>query len=192
MRALKQRLDANVPPDVTRQQLSAMAATPTAQPAKAVKGHSDYIRQSASSQRAGSTGQSDQASNRLPARETAKAEDRVATASQTSSVAAEPSGMALLRQALSRATGSRSSSVPQPADGAQQAEAQRVLAKDEQQDASQAGAAPSPRSGTPPTVQNTFNVKVHMEGGIEGNEEELAERLNRILVEQARRYGIDV
>jgi hypothetical protein len=49
-----------------------------------------------------------------------------------------------------------------------------------------AGAAPAP------AVQNTFNVTVHMEGGLAGNEEELAERLTRILVDQARRYGIDV
>ncbi len=43
-----------------------------------------------------------------------------------------------------------------------------------------------------PAVQNTFNVTVHLTGGLEGNEDELAERLGRILVEQARRYGIDV
>jgi len=43
-----------------------------------------------------------------------------------------------------------------------------------------------------PAVQNTFNVTVHMEGGLEGSEDELAERLGRILAEQARRYGIDV
>jgi hypothetical protein len=44
-----------------------------------------------------------------------------------------------------------------------------------------------------PAVQNTFNVTVHLAGGLDdGNEEALAERLTRILVEQARRYGIDV
>jgi hypothetical protein len=43
-----------------------------------------------------------------------------------------------------------------------------------------------------PAVQNTFNVTVHLAGGGDGNEQELAERLTRILVEQARRYGIDV
>ncbi len=47
-------------------------------------------------------------------------------------------------------------------------------------------------TGGGPAVQNTFNITVHMEGGLAGNEDELAERLTRILVEQARRYGIDV
>jgi hypothetical protein len=42
-----------------------------------------------------------------------------------------------------------------------------------------------------PAVRNTFNVEVHMEGH-PAEEEELAARLNRILVEQARRFGIDV
>jgi len=44
-----------------------------------------------------------------------------------------------------------------------------------------------------PAVHNTFNVTVHMEGGVEGGlNDDLAARLTRILVDQARRYGIDV
>jgi hypothetical protein len=65
------------------------------------------------------------------------------------------------------------------------------------------GAAPSPALGPAapaplgpelpalPAVQNTFNVTVHVPGGVEG-EEALAARLTRILVEQARQHGIDV
>jgi hypothetical protein len=52
-----------------------------------------------------------------------------------------------------------------------------------------------PEAGIPPSgpaIQNTFNVTVHMEGGPETGNEELAERLNRLLIEQARRHGIDV
>jgi hypothetical protein len=41
------------------------------------------------------------------------------------------------------------------------------------------------------TTQNTFNVTVHMTGGA-ADDAELAERLTRILAEQARRHGIDV
>jgi hypothetical protein len=56
--------------------------------------------------------------------------------------------------------------------------------------------SPPPASPDVPTsgasVQNTFNVTVHMEGGPDTGNEELAERLNRLLIEQARRYGIDV
>lgn len=43
-----------------------------------------------------------------------------------------------------------------------------------------------------PTVQNTFNVTVHVPGGLENGDDELAARLTRVLVEQARRNGIDV
>ncbi len=41
-------------------------------------------------------------------------------------------------------------------------------------------------------IQNTFNVTVHMAGGTDAGEEMLAERLTRILIDQARRQGIDI
>jgi hypothetical protein len=50
----------------------------------------------------------------------------------------------------------------------------------------------SPSTGHVPGVSNTFNVTVHMGSGQESSDQELAERLTRILVDQARRYGIDV
>jgi hypothetical protein len=54
-------------------------------------------------------------------------------------------------------------------------------------------ASPSPDAApAAPGVQNNFNVTVHMQGGVETDQDELAERLARLLVEQARRYGIDV
>lgn len=59
------------------------------------------------------------------------------------------------------------------------------------QAAPEAAALPQLPAPPLPAVQNTFNVQVHMEGS-PADEEALAARLNRILVEQARRYGIDV
>jgi|GEM_PF-6740951 len=50
----------------------------------------------------------------------------------------------------------------------------------------------APEMTLPPAAQNTFNVTVHLAGGLDGHEDALAERLNRILIEQARRNGIDV
>jgi hypothetical protein len=47
-------------------------------------------------------------------------------------------------------------------------------------------------AGHVPDVSNTFNVTVHMGNGQETSDQELAERLTRILVDQARRYGVDV
>jgi hypothetical protein len=52
--------------------------------------------------------------------------------------------------------------------------------------------AESPSTGHVPGVSNTFNVTVHMGSGQEASDQELAERLTRVLVDQARRYGIDV
>jgi len=54
-----------------------------------------------------------------------------------------------------------------------------------------AAEAPPPETVTPPAVQNTFNVTVHIAGGVE-DETELADRIARILIDQARRHGIDV
>jgi len=51
-------------------------------------------------------------------------------------------------------------------------------------------AGEAPASG--PVVQNIFNVTVHLEGGEANDEEAVVERLTRVLVEQARRQGIDV
>jgi hypothetical protein len=48
-----------------------------------------------------------------------------------------------------------------------------------------------PETWAPPTVQNTFNVTVHTVGGVE-DETELADRIAGILVDQARRHGIDL
>lgn len=48
-----------------------------------------------------------------------------------------------------------------------------------------------PETRASPAVQNTFNVTVHIAGGFE-DETELADRIARILVDQARRHGIDV
>ncbi|MFQ3662075.1 MAG: hypothetical protein SNJ69_06735 [Chloroflexaceae bacterium] len=50
----------------------------------------------------------------------------------------------------------------------------------------------SPGVAAGPVVQNTFNVTVHTGQSADEPDDELAERITRILVEQARRYGIDV
>ncbi len=55
---------------------------------------------------------------------------------------------------------------------------------------SPAGEAPAPLPV--PGVQNVFNVTVHVEGGESSDEEALVERLTRVLIDQARRQGIDV
>ena len=55
-----------------------------------------------------------------------------------------------------------------------------------------AAAGESPPAPAAPAIQNTFNVTVHMADAALANEEELAERLTRVLIEQARRNGIDI
>jgi hypothetical protein len=52
-------------------------------------------------------------------------------------------------------------------------------------------AAPAPGAKALPDVHNTFNVTVHLDGGLE-SEDDLADRLARVLADQARRHGIDV
>lgn len=52
------------------------------------------------------------------------------------------------------------------------------------------GETPSPMPG--PAVQNTFNVTVHLAAGESADDEALMERVTRVLVDQARRHGIDV
>ncbi len=50
-------------------------------------------------------------------------------------------------------------------------------------------------SGSGPGIHNTFNVTVHSAGGPgdgPDNETEIADRITRILVDQARRHGIDI
>ena len=97
-------------------------------------------------------------------------------------------GIDLLRQSLARFSGptppARSPEHDEDWVRSGKTEVEEKPAKEAPHDADEA--VPAPR------VQNTFNVTVHMEGGLAGNEEELAERLTRILVEQARRYGIEV
>jgi hypothetical protein len=61
---------------------------------------------------------------------------------------------------------------------------------------SSATEAPPPEASSPekvalPAVQNTFNVTVHITGGL-ADENELGERIARLLIDQARRHGIDV
>ncbi len=51
---------------------------------------------------------------------------------------------------------------------------------------------PPPGVAAGPVVQNTFNVTVHSGQSTDEPDDELAERITRILVEQARRHGIDV
>jgi hypothetical protein len=43
-----------------------------------------------------------------------------------------------------------------------------------------------------PPAANVFNVTVHMGGGTSDDDNELAERLSRILVDEAQRHGIDL
>ena len=52
--------------------------------------------------------------------------------------------------------------------------------------------SPPPGVAAGPVVQNTFNVTVHSGQSADEPDDELAERITRILVEQARRHGIDV
>jgi hypothetical protein len=100
-----------------------------------------------------------------------------------------PLGADLLRQTLARFSAPAEPPVPLPADR---------LAPANGEGASSAGASTSAAAGdspplpAAPAIQNTFNVTVHMADAALANEEELAERLTRVLIEQARRNGIDI
>jgi hypothetical protein len=97
-----------------------------------------------------------------------------------------PPGMELLGAALARYEDQPAPERPSPAEG----QAPRPVAP---------APAPEPPAAQSqgelpggPAVQNTFNVTVHMGRGADEPDDDLAERLTRILVEQARRNGIDV
>jgi len=106
-------------------------------------------------------------------------------------------GLALLRESVAAFANAAPSEAPQPQNAArmpQPASAgsfESVLEHPHPPDL----LAPLGSSGEAiglPAVQNTFNITLHMAGGLENGEEELAERLTRILMDQARRYGIDI
>jgi hypothetical protein len=102
---------------------------------------------------------------------------------------APPAGEELLRAALRRyeaaAPSERAPGDTAPGDTAP---APRPVAPAPPAAAQEQGEAPP----AAPAVQNTFNVTVHMGRGADEPDDDLAERLTRILVEQARRNGIDV
>lgn len=80
------------------------------------------------------------------------------------------------------------------ASGEQQADsgAQEAGAHSPELAPATAAHALSPGLAAGPAVQNTFNVTVHTAHSADEPDDELAERITRILVEQARRHGIDV
>jgi hypothetical protein len=148
-------------------------------------------RQRAPDARAGRAGPStdlDERGAHMPAQRQA----RLAPPTSAQAMAGQE-GLALLRDSLDRQPPPVAPVAPASASRSALRRSDAIAEQRPESPAAPDHAAREPVAlATAPAVQNTFNVTVHMAGGLDSGEEELAERLNRLLVEQARRYGIDV